>query len=193
LALDYTLRHLYSALRNRGATVLAIRFMYQGRKWEADTADEAVRLRRWLEFESAPISDEEHCERVMHEIRKYSPWTPDVFWNFVRSIGPYQTKAVLALLRHHLWADELATAIGIDEPSLGGVLSGLSKQLKRLRLKPSDLYYVAIDWSNNERRRAFHLQLEFQFAAEDMGWPETERKEKKMPPPPRRLANSEAR
>jgi len=113
-----------------------------------------------------------------YEVRAESVWTPDTFWNFVNGIGHHQRKAVTKLLESsgYVTAASLAEGIGIEESALGGVLSGLSKQLKQLELKPYDLYAVHTDWSNGERKRTFYLERAFRLAAEEVGWPE-ERKE----------------
>jgi len=102
-----------------------------------------------------------------------SVWAPDTFWNFVNDIGSYQKKAVITLLENRgmVRAADLAKGIGIGEGALGGVLSGLSKQLKQLELKPYDLYWVHTDWTNGERKRTFFLQRAFRLAAEEAGWP----------------------
>jgi hypothetical protein len=157
---------------------VAIKFIHRGKKWEADTPEEAVRLRRELEaWDEADA--EEGVGMSAQEVRAESVWTPDTFWNFVNDIGSHQKKAVIALLHNHgsLKAADLAEGIGIEEGALGGVLSGLSKQLKQLELKPYDLYRVHTDWTNGERKRLFFLQRAFRLAAEEVGWPEERKKE----------------
>jgi len=171
LVLDDSLRNLYIAIRKVGAQLVAVRFIYRGKKWEADTPEEAIRLRRDLEAQDArePGAD----VRAEQELRADSPWTPDTFWNFVQTIKPNQELAVIALLENNsLWAGDLAKAIGIHEDALGGVLGGLSKQLRQLELRPSDLYQVHTDWTGGERRRLFYTQPAFRLAAEEVGWPE---------------------
>jgi len=178
LVLDDALRFLYIALRNKGARLVSIRFIHRGKKWEADTALEAVRLRRELEaWDEADA--EEGVGLSNYEVRAESVWTPDTFWNFVNSIGYHQKKAVVKLLesRGHVTAASLAEGIGIQEGGLGGVLSGLSKQLKQLELKPYDLYAVHTDWSKGERKRTFYLERAFRLAAEEVGWPEERKKD----------------
>ncbi len=171
LVLDDSLRNLYVVLRNVGAQLVAVRFVYRGKKWEADTPEEAIRLRRDLEAQDA--SEPGADVRAEAELRAESSWTPDTFWNFVQVIKPNQRLAVTALLESKgLWAGGLAEAIGIHEDALGGVLGGLSKQLRQLELRPSDLYQVHTDWTGGERRRLFYIQPAFRLAAEEVGWPE---------------------
>jgi hypothetical protein len=169
--LDDTLRHLYIAIRKVGATLVAVRFIHRGKRWEADTPEEAVRLRKRLEEEDAAASGADVIAE--QQMRAESVWTPDTLWNFVHSIKPQQQKAVIALFENpSLWANGLAEAIGIDESALGGVLSGLSKQLRQLELRPSDLYQVHTDWTDGQRKRMFFLQPAFRLTAEEVGWPE---------------------
>jgi len=176
--LDDTLRHLYIAIRNKGASLLAIKFIHRGKKWEADTPAEAVRLRRELEEWDQEDAEQGQGEPWQQIVRSESPWTPDTFWNFVQNLGSQQKKAVIALLeKSSLWSHDLSKAIDIEESALGGVLSGLSKQLKPLELRTSDLYQVHTDWTDNKRKRFFHLQPAFRLAAEEVGWPEERKKD----------------
>jgi hypothetical protein len=182
LVLDDTLWYLYIALRNKGASLLAIKFIHRGKKWEADTPAEAIRLRRQLEEWDQEDAEQGEGVPWQQVVRSESPWTPDTFWNFVQSLGSQQKKAVIALLeKSNLWSHDLSKAIGIEETALGGVLSGLSKQLKPFELRTSDLYQVHTDWSGNERKRFFHLQPAFRLAAEEVGWPEERKKEDAAP------------
>ena len=178
LVLDDTLRHLYIAVRNKGASLLAIKFIHRGKKWEADTPAEAIRLRRQLEEWDQEDAEQGEGVPWQQVVRSESPWTPDTFWNFVQSLGSQQKKAVVALLeKRNLRSHDLSEAIDIEESALGGVLSGLSKQLKPFELRTSDLYQVHTDWSANERKRFFHLQPAFRLAAEEVGWPEERKKD----------------
>ncbi len=176
--LDDTLRYLYIAIRNKGASLLAVKFIHRGKKWEADTPAEAIRLRRQLEEWDQEDAEQGEGVPWQQVVRSESPWTPDTFWNFVQSLGSRQRKAVVALLeKRNLQSHDLSKAIGIEESALGGVLSGLSKQLKPFELRTSDLYQVHTDWTANERKRFFHLQPGFRLAAEEVGWPEERKKD----------------
>ena len=178
LVLDDTLRHLYIVVRNKGARLLAIKFIHRGKKWEADTPAVAIRLRRELEEWDQEDAEQGEGEPWQQAVRSESVWTPDTFWNFVQGIGSQQKKAVIALLeKRNLWSSDLSQAIGIEESALGGVLSGLSKQLKPLELRTSDLYQVHTDWSGDQRKRSFQLQTAFRLAAEEVGWPEERKKD----------------
>jgi hypothetical protein len=167
LELDNALRHLYHAIRYKGGLLMAFRFSYRGKKYEVDTAQQVVELEKALRAEEARHSG------LQQQMRGDSAWLPDVFAEFIEHIGPQQEKAVRTMFSHEsLFAEELAKEIGIEEVSLGGVLSGLSKQLKALGLSPIDLYQVHTDWSDSQRKRMFILQPPFRLAAEEAGWQE---------------------
>lgn len=176
LVLDDTMRFLYITIRNHRVPILAIEFIHRGKKWRADTPEEAVRLRQQLEMEDekeaefSPFGDADL-------IRSESVWTPDVFWEFVHGMGPQQSEVVKALLeKDSVSSTELADRLKLDsELALGGVISGLSKQLRRFELKPMDLYAVNTDWTGGERTRRFFVQRSFKLAAEEVGWPEERR------------------
>jgi hypothetical protein len=70
---------------------LAIQFSHRGKRWKADTPEEAIRLRQQLEVE---------------DLRKVGPsdsgidglgwrWTPEVFATFLQTIGELQETARL--------------------------------------------------------------------------------------------------
>jgi len=156
---------------------VAIEFVHRGKKWRADTPEEAVRLRQQLD-----IADEmENATAVFPDdlLRSESVWTPDVFWDFVHSVGTQQRTVIETLLqRESVSSSELTKRLELEsELALGGIISGLSKQLKRFELKPMDLYAVHTDWSGGERIRRFFVQRSFKLAAEEVGWPQERNKQ----------------
>jgi hypothetical protein len=176
--LDDTLRFLYITLRNHRVPLVAIEFIHRGKKWRVDTAQEAIELRRRLE----DIDEEEDQIGIFPEdyIRAESVWTPDVFWDFVHNLGSQQRELLESLLEGSKNSTELTERLKLEsEFALGGVISGLSKQLRRLELKPVDLYVVSTDWRHNERIRIFFIQRAFKLAAEEMGWPEEKKRKSK--------------
>lgn len=163
---------------------MAIEFEHRGRKWKADTPEEAIRLRR--ELEQIDAEEEQYGELDLggehdEQIRIETVWTPDIFWAFINSIGRQQTETVKALLENPqgITSSKLAERLKLpNEMALAGVLSGLSKQLKKLDLKPAHLYSVNTRWiSENTKEREFVTQRAFDLAAEEVGWPQAENKE----------------
>jgi len=175
--LDNTLRYLYIALRNKRASLLAIEFVHRGKKWKADTPEEAIRLRHTLEIDDkrerlandpdAPVGPDDWLSELE------SPWTPEVFWSFLDGVGDQQKDAVLAMAEHDgISSAELTKKLRLSsEMALAGVISGLSKQLKNLDLTPPVLYTVNTSWNGKKKERFFFLQKYFRQTAEEVGWP----------------------
>ena len=68
--------------------------------------------------------------------------------------------------------DEAVKKLELDsEGSFAGVLSGLSKQLKKLGMKPWELY-SHVQWSKEGKTRSFRLSPRFKWVAVELGWPE---------------------
>jgi hypothetical protein len=128
--------------------------------------------------------DEDRLSDLQREsdagLRASTVWTPDVFWSFVNGIGHTQTKIVKALLENPagITSSRLAQMLKIrDEMSLAGVLSGLSKHLKKLELKPAHLYIVNTIWTTEGNKiREFVVHRAFELTAEELNWLEAERK-----------------
>lgn len=159
---------------------MGIEFEHRGKKWKADTPSEAIRLRRELEELDALAEQYGEIEFSEDErLRAETVWTPDVFSTFVQSIGRQQREIVKALLEHPvgITSGRLAERLRLsDEMSLAGILSGLSKQLKKLELKPAHLYSVNTSWRPEGKKREFVIHRAFELAAEELGWLEAERK-----------------
>ena len=163
---------------------MAIEFEHRGRKWKADTPEEAIRLRRKLEqidAEEEQFGELDLRGEYDEQLRIETVWTPDIFWTFIENIGRQQIEAVKALVENPrgITSGQLAERLKLpNEMALAGVLSGLSKQLKKLNLKPAHLYSVNTRWvSENTKEREFVTQRAFDLAAEEVGWPEAEKKE----------------
>ncbi|HEY5027942.1 MAG TPA: hypothetical protein VIK39_06005 [Candidatus Angelobacter sp.] len=163
---------------------MAIEFEHRGKKWKTDTPEEAIRLRR--ELEELDAEEEQFGELDLRgeydeQLRIDTVWTPDIFWTFIGNIGRQQIETVKALLENPrgITSGKLAERLKLpNEMALAGVLSGLSKQLKKLNLKPAHLYSVNTRWiGENTKEREFVTQRAFDLAAEEVGWPEAERKE----------------
>jgi hypothetical protein len=85
--LTQTIRYMYYAVRLAGGDIVAIEFSHNGRLWRADTPEEAIRLRESLELASLRKKTD-HGEDL--QLREQTVWTPDVYWDFVNSIGELQ-------------------------------------------------------------------------------------------------------
>jgi hypothetical protein len=174
--LDNTLSYLYNALRHAGASIVAVEFTHRGKRWRVDTADEAIELRQKLEIEAAkqkqPLTPQQQVEEAEWEALRNSVWTADVFDTFIHSIGEQQRAAVKEMLKcPAILSTILAEKLGVEDSSLAGIFSGLSKQMKALGLHPKQLYTTGISWEGGGRDRHIYLNRGFQIAAEDAFWP----------------------
>lgn len=137
----------------------------------------SIALRRRLEREDdAAIEMGEPLDWIEEE----SKWTADTVMDLIKNIGSRQ-KDFLQLLfeRFAVTSDQAIEALGLEsEVAFAGVLSGLSKQLKKLNLSPWNLYDVHVQWKGKEKQRSFQLASTFRFAALELGWPDWDRPKK---------------
>lgn len=149
---------------------MAIEFKHNGRLWRADTVEEAVALR--LKLESMDQAAFEAGEELPYVYRE-QVWTPDTITDLLKNAGALQLRFLKAISEKRLASEDLVAQLGLQsEIALAGVLSGLSKQLKKLGIKPSDLYTVDVSWTGKNKTRTFVLVNEFRWAAGELGWPE---------------------
>ena len=150
---------------------MAIEFKHCGRQWRADTVEEALALRKRLDDEDkiAFMSGEEPASEESHA------WTPDVVTELLQSLGEHQKSFLCTLCEHRdfLPSDQIVKKLSLQsEVSFAGVLSGLSKQSKKLNIMPWDLYEVQVSWKGKSKTRSFKLSRGFRWALDELGWPE---------------------
>jgi hypothetical protein len=149
---------------------MAIEFKHGGRTWRADTVEEAISLRRRLESEDrAAIEEGEEPDTITEQV-----WTPDNVMELLRALGNQQKMFLSIMFEGGTVTSDTAMAklhLGSDL-ALAGVLSGLSKQLKKLGIKPWDLYTTQVAWAGKEKARSFSLSNGFRWIATTLGWPE---------------------
>jgi hypothetical protein len=150
-----------------------IEFKHNGRIWRTDSVDEAVALRRKLEVNDQ-IAIESGAEIDEYQEEKQQVWSPDTVMDLLKGIGHQQRRFLKALASgEEVTSDQILKALSLDtEVSFAGVLSGLSKQLKKLGIKTSDLYTVAVKWTGKSKTRSFWLSSEFTSRADELGWPD---------------------
>lgn len=152
---------------------MAIEFKHRGRVWRADTVEEAVKLRARLEAEDQAAFDagEELPYDLDYEAVK---WTHDTITDLLKGAGALQRRFLKVLAEQdEITSDKLLKKLSLDsEVSLAGVLSGLSKQLKKLGIKTWELYTVKVQWSGKTKTRSFSLVKQFEWAAAELGWPD---------------------
>jgi hypothetical protein len=168
--LDTTLRYIYSTFRNKKYT-MAIEFKHNGRIWRCDTAEEAIELRQKLETDD----DDTYASGGEPAVAK-PDWTPDAVTDLLKGSGDLQKKFLRYLYEHDkaVTSAEIVKALKLhSEEAFAGVLSGLSKRLKKTELQPGDLYSVTVQWTTTGKVRRFKLASGFRWTAMQLGWPET--------------------
>ena len=147
---------------------MAIQFFHRGKRWRADTPGEAIHLRQQLEaqdiLKAGPTLSESHGLVGL--------WTTKTFATILQTIGEKQ-KAALVLMADHagIGSAELAKRLHLDsQTALAGVMSGLSKQLRKLDLELEDLYKVKTKWNGKRKEELFFLRESFRRAGERAGW-----------------------
>jgi len=165
---------MYDGFRYIKGLTVAIEFKHNGRIWRADTAEEAIELRNRLE------SDGTFDTGTAMQYVESASWTPDAVTGLLESVGKLQKEFLKFLFVNFerssllgIESSEIIKALKLDsEEALAGVLSGLSKRLKKLGMQSDDLYMVRVKWTKNGKVRSFHLKGKFKAAAEELGWPE---------------------
>jgi hypothetical protein len=152
---------------------VAIEFKHNGRVWKADTVEEAITLRRRLEMHDQ-IAFEAGEDIPSYEEERKQVWSPDTVTDLLKNIGSQQKRFLEALANGTaVPSEKILKALSLDsEVAFAGVLSGLSKQLKKLGIKTADLYTVTVNWTGKSKVRSFRVSSEFSDAADELGWPE---------------------
>jgi hypothetical protein len=150
-----------------------IQFKHNGRIWKTDTVDEAIALRRKLEINDN-IAFEGGEEIDIYDEEERQVWTPDAVVDLFKGIGRQQKNFLKSLADGtEVPSEQILGVLGLQsEVSFAGVLSGLSKQLKKLGINNSDLYTVSVKWNAKNKARSFRLSSSFSLAAGALGWPE---------------------
>ncbi len=157
---------------------MAIEFKHGGRLWRADTPEEAIALRKKLEAEDEyALEIGEEPDWTQEEV-----WTPDAAMGLLENIGRQQELFLQAMYQDDvITSNEAIKRLSLDsELAFAGVLSGLSKQLKKLEKKPWELYTTQVRWNGKEKTRSFRLSNGFRWAAHELGWPENWKKFEKL-------------
>jgi hypothetical protein len=168
--LDNALRNLYCSLRLKKGAVVAIEFEHGGKKYRADTAKEAADLQALLEKQD-----------LDHGARPIRNWPADVALEFLNTLGDLQKK-FLAVLAEGVSVPSatIIRALSLDsEIALAGVISGLSKQARKMNVNPHNLYYVNVEWTGKNKERFFRMMNDFREALVELNWPDAWEEKKK--------------
>ncbi len=165
--LDSSLRNVYIALRKAGCLLMAIEFEHKGVKYRTDTVQEAVSLQASLK-QYDTVFDLDGPKNAPHV------WTADLAMDLLNNLGELQKKFLGALSNGaNLSSRSLVETIGIKtEIALAGVISGLSKQLRKMSINSASLYSVEVVWKGKGKTRFFKLSSDFRNTLVELGWPE---------------------
>lgn len=164
---------------------MAIRFRFNHQNWEADTIDEAIALRaklqRSMQFPPDPHKEADRLERF---------WTPDRFMDVITNIGKLQHRFLEAIYeKSGISSAELVERLGLgSEIALAGVISGLSKHLRKVGILPKHVFLITVDWTGKKKNRTFILDDFFKGACMEHNWPEAWKAELKGDEPNTRTA-----
>jgi hypothetical protein len=76
------------------------------------------------------------------------------------------------LISFPVFAEDLAAKLGLrSQVSLAGVLSGFSKQAKRLGIRIGDIYEVNTFWKGRKKERVLNVKEGFREVAKQNQWP----------------------
>lgn len=169
---------------------MPIRIEHGGVTYTVDTPEEATRLvdhlHKYEDMKAQQEGQDADLRKVIPNTPglnslPVNPWSKEVFWDFVTSLGPSQ-KAILSTLliyggSNDGVSDELLrkeAGVGTNQ-ALAGILSGLSKQAARLGLSPRDVFWFQSSRgaarSNRARRSVYHIDLSFLAMACELHWP----------------------
>ncbi len=144
--------------------------MHNGSMWRADTEDEAIRLRKKLEDRDVLAAEMGEEPDALSE----NIWTPDMAMELLKNAGDRQKRFLRMLYDDGtVTSDKAIKKLSLDsEMAFAGVLSGLSKQLKKLGVKPWNLYSTQVEWTAKVKNRSFSMSQDFRWIATEIGWPE---------------------
>ncbi|WP_131992448.1 hypothetical protein [Acidipila rosea] len=144
---------------------MAIEFEHRGMKFRADTAQEAFDLQTKLRSYDDLFGLPENRPRI---------WTADLVLDLLNNAGELQKKFLAALTTEaSLSSSTLIETIGLEsEIALAGVISGLSKQLKKLSTNSASVYSVDVVWKGKGKTRYFKMSPDFRDTLIELGWPE---------------------
>ena len=166
-SLDNTLRYIVAYRQVRGGKLMAIKFNYRGQTYIADTPEEAARLRILLEdsYHKRSKADIDFWQRM---VVRDAGWTEKKFWSVLDTIGKLQAELLEIIMWSEVPADILAKELKLpSQEALAGVLSGLSKQLKPLNIRTSDVVKIETLWIGKKRQRWFMATDAFSAAASE--------------------------
>jgi hypothetical protein len=150
---------------------MAIEFKHRGKLYRTDTPKEAAELRSLLERQDV----QEGIHRAHSRF-----WTADQAAELIHGLGDSQRQLLIMLSSGaSVLSEQIVKGLGLrSEIALAGVLSGLSKQVRKMETNPHDLYSVEVEWQGRNKLRYFRIKEDFLNVLNEIGWPEAWKVEK---------------
>ena len=143
---------------------MAIRFAENGCEYVADTPEEVLQLRRLLERSQAQSGTDDGSKGQV------SRWTQERCLTIINSLGEQQKRLLISTqLRTTINMKDMARALQLpSQEALAGVVSGLSKQLEKLGVPATQVFFVETRWVGKKKERWFHLAPGFAEASSNL-------------------------
>jgi hypothetical protein len=172
--------------RNKMLSSVMVKITYKGKVIECSNAAETIEVLKYMDAEDRKklVHEEKSPLAKMHEemifaatpmsIAVESPWTRELFWKFIESLGGSQQKVLGLLVENHkVIAEELRKVLKLDgNQALAGVLSGISKQAGILNISARSVYTVENERKAGTLSKTYVAANEFMRIASEMNWPE---------------------
>lgn len=158
-----------------------IKFRYGRIEVECATEEEATHVFRQMlaEDEKRRLRNRSALEVAIGSVvgegkSDATPWTGELFWKFMNSLGDSQKRVLSGLvLKRSLSDKELRELLKLDDnKQLAGVLSGVSKQAAAHNVPARAVYKIENESNSGEIAKTYAVSLDFLRIANEMSWPD---------------------
>ena len=164
---------------------MAIKFKHRGVAFTADTPEEAAKFltlikqqdedearRRWWNRDAISQGGVAGIQAFIEQ-EIANDWTPELFFQFIESIGRRQQKVLSYLKeRRQVTDEELRQELGVSSnQALAGILSGISKQAAALGIPARAVFSFENFRTDGKRRSTYWVSEKFLRIATDSSWP----------------------
>jgi len=158
-----------------------IKFRYRGIEVECSTEAEAKSMLANLaeRDEKQRLKNRSLLEKAIASVAgtakpKPRPWSSDLFWKFVGSLGDPQKLVLSALINKRSLTDkELRHLLNLDNnKQLAGIMSGISKQAAAHGMPARAVYKIENESNSGEVTKTYVTSLDFLRISNEMNWPD---------------------
>jgi hypothetical protein len=157
-----------------------IKFRYGRIEVECATEEEATHVFQQMlaEDEKRRLQNRSVLEVAIASVvgsdKSGRPWTTDLFWKFIDSLGKTQKRVLSLLVTKRSLSDvQLRKLLNLqDNKELAGVLSGISKQAGANDIPARAVYKIENESKSGEIVKTYAVSLDFLRIANEMNWPD---------------------